>query len=114
MIELLTYRTAAHSTSDDPNRYRPGDEARLWPGGDPVERMSRHLRNIEEWTADREERFVRKIERKIAETYKQAETYGTFADGPFESPETIFDDVYAHPTPGLDAQRRRLADGNGE
>ncbi len=114
LIELLTYRKAAHSTSDDPNRYRPGDEARLWPGGDPIERLSQHLRNIDEWSPDRERRFLKKIDEQVAETYKQAETYGTFADGPYDSPETIFDDVLVHPTQLLELQRRRLAGEQGD
>src|SRR5258708_17889143 len=43
LIELLTYRAAPHSTSDDPARYRPEDEGQNWPYGDPIERLSRHL-----------------------------------------------------------------------
>ena len=37
LIELVTYRAAAHSTSDDPSRYRPKDEAEQWPLGDPID-----------------------------------------------------------------------------
>ena len=36
LIELFTYRAGGHSTSDDPARYRPADEAERWPLGDPV------------------------------------------------------------------------------
>src|SRR5215210_6596109 len=43
LIEFFTYRAAAHSTSDDPSRYRPEDEWANWPYGDPIERLSRHL-----------------------------------------------------------------------
>src|SRR5579864_9093304 len=43
LIELFTYRAGSHSTSDDPTRYRPEDEPKDWPLGDPVERLSRHL-----------------------------------------------------------------------
>src|SRR5690606_15153188 len=39
LIELVTYRAAAHSTSDDPTRYRPADEYAQWPLGDPIERL---------------------------------------------------------------------------
>ena len=35
LIEFFTYRAAGHSTSDDPTRYRPADEAAHWPLGDP-------------------------------------------------------------------------------
>ena len=35
VIEWVTYRAAAHSSSDDPSRYRPADEWKSWPLGDP-------------------------------------------------------------------------------
>ena len=43
LIELVTYRGGAHSTSDDPSRYRPKDEWKSFPLGDPVERLKQHL-----------------------------------------------------------------------
>src|SRR5437762_6096915 len=53
LIELFTYRAGPHSTSDDPNRYRPEEEGKEWPLGDPIERLSRHLIGIGEWSAER-------------------------------------------------------------
>lgn len=50
LIEFLTYRAAGHSTSDDPTRYRPDDEASQWPLGDPVERLKAHLIECGEWS----------------------------------------------------------------
>ena len=41
LIELVTYRGGAHSTSDDPSRYRPKDDYEKWPLGDPVDRLER-------------------------------------------------------------------------
>ena len=41
LIEHVTYRGAAHSTSDDPSRYRPKDDYEKWPLGDPVETVGR-------------------------------------------------------------------------
>ena len=49
-IEILTYRTGAHSSSDDPSRYRPSNEHEFWPGGDPIERLKKHLIKNYEWT----------------------------------------------------------------
>src|SRR4051812_27360759 len=43
VIEHFTYRAEGHSTSDDPARYRPADEAKFWPLGDPIERLKAHL-----------------------------------------------------------------------
>ena len=49
-IEVLTYRAGAHSSSDAPSRYRPGDEYAQWPGGDPIDRLRDHLIAIGEWS----------------------------------------------------------------
>ena len=51
-VELVTYRHDAHSTSDDPTHYRAADEAAHWPGGDPIERLKRHLVAIGEWSEE--------------------------------------------------------------
>src|SRR3954447_18853208 len=39
LIEFFTYRAEGHSTSDDPSGYRPANEAKAWPLGDPIERL---------------------------------------------------------------------------
>ena len=43
LIEWVTYRAGAHSTSDDPSRYRPADDWAHFPLGDPVARLKQHL-----------------------------------------------------------------------
>ena len=43
LIEYVTYRVGAHSTSDDPSAYRPKTESQKWPLGDPVIRLKNHL-----------------------------------------------------------------------
>ena len=43
LIEYVTYRVGAHSTSDDPSRLPPEDESDAWPLGDPVMRLKNHL-----------------------------------------------------------------------
>ena len=39
LIEYVTYRVGAHSTSDDPGAYRPKTKSDAWPLGDPVIRL---------------------------------------------------------------------------
>ena len=56
LIELVTYRAAPHSTSDDPSRYRPKDDHERWPLGDPIERLKSHLIALGEWSEEREKR----------------------------------------------------------
>ncbi|HEX7375399.1 MAG TPA: thiamine pyrophosphate-dependent enzyme, partial [Steroidobacteraceae bacterium] len=53
LIEHVTYRASAHSTSDDPSRYRPKDDYEKWPLGDPVERLKKHLIALGEWSEER-------------------------------------------------------------
>ena len=43
-IEALTYRMGAHTTSDDPTKYRDIDELEFWTRADPITRMEKFLR----------------------------------------------------------------------
>ena len=42
-IEAMTYRMGAHTTSDDPTKYRTSDEEKAWAGRDPIARMRAFL-----------------------------------------------------------------------
>ena len=44
MIEALTYRIGAHTTSDDPTKYRSSDEVEHWKARDPLARFEKFLR----------------------------------------------------------------------
>src|SRR5262249_4897045 len=46
LIEWLTYRAGAHSTSDDPSKYRFADDWKYFPLGDPIERLKQHMITI--------------------------------------------------------------------
>ena len=43
LIEAYTYRMGAHTTSDDPTRYRESAEVETWKLKDPIERVKRYL-----------------------------------------------------------------------
>ncbi|MCE7079774.1 pyruvate dehydrogenase (acetyl-transferring) E1 component subunit alpha [Streptomyces sp. ST2-7A] len=45
LVEAFTYRMGAHTTSDDPTRYRSDDERRAWESRDPILRLRTHLEN---------------------------------------------------------------------
>jgi 2-oxoisovalerate dehydrogenase E1 component alpha subunit len=94
LIELLTYRCGAHSTSDDPSLYRPADEARFWPGGDPIERLTNYLKSTGAWSDAEHQRLVEKLESEVNATFKQAESFGKNAHHQLHAPEPLFDDVY--------------------
>ena len=108
LIELFTYRAAPHSTSDDPSRYRPEEEARDWPYGDPIERLSRHLVRLGEWSAERQAQLDSEIVDEVREAGRAAERYGTMESGPHFSAKTMFEDVFKEMPWHLRKQRQEL------
>jgi 2-oxoisovalerate dehydrogenase E1 component alpha subunit len=93
-IEVLTYRAGAHSSSDDPSRYRSDDEYTKWPGGDPITRLRDHLIEIREWSANQQEELEGRIDGEVMGAYKEAVKFGDLANGPYPSSDTIFTEVY--------------------
>ena len=107
-IEIYTYRAGAHSSSDDPSRYRPENEAEFWPGGDPVERLKMHLIKIGEWDEKRDTELREKIDSEVMTAYKEAVKFGDLANGPFPPASTIFTDVYEEVPWHIQEQREEL------
>jgi 2-oxoisovalerate dehydrogenase E1 component alpha subunit len=108
LIELFTYRVAPHSTSDDPTRYRPEDEWQNWPYGDPVERLSRHLIRLGEWSPERHKQLESELADHVREVGREAESYGTMETGPHFSAKTMFEDVFKEMPSHLRRQRQEL------
>jgi 2-oxoisovalerate dehydrogenase E1 component alpha subunit len=107
-IEIFTYRGEAHSTSDDPTRYRPKDEWKSWPLGDPIERLKEHLIGMGEWSKTDQAKLEKELDKLVIKSYKEAEKFGTLAEGPWASEETLFEDVYKKPPRHLRKQRQEL------
>jgi 2-oxoisovalerate dehydrogenase E1 component alpha subunit len=107
LIEWVTYRAGAHSTSDDPSAYRPKDEAADWPLGDPIARLTQHL--LVTGVIDDAQRADIEAEarRAVDAAFAEAETFGTLDMGQATSPSTMFDDVYATMPPSLRRQRQQ-------
>jgi 2-oxoisovalerate dehydrogenase E1 component alpha subunit len=95
LVELVTYRRDAHSTSDDPSQYRPANEADFWPGGDPIDRLKQHLILLGEWTENSHTELNAALEHEVATTFQHAESFGTAATGLGHPAERMFDHVYA-------------------
>jgi len=108
LIEPVTYRASAHSTSDDPARYRPKDDWQAWPLGDPVERLKQHLLGLGEWSEQRHQQLIGELEAHVADCWKQAQSAGTMTEGPRLDPRTMFEDVLAVMPPHLLHQRQQL------
>jgi 2-oxoisovalerate dehydrogenase E1 component alpha subunit len=108
LIELFTYRAGSHSTSDDPTRYRPEDEPRTWPLGDPVARLAKHLIQLGEWSDEQHKALEAELTRLVRDADREAETYGTLDSGPHFSVKTMFEDVYKEMPEHLRRQRQEL------
>ena len=107
VIELFTYRGAPHSTSDDPSRYRPGDEHEKWPLGDPLERLKQHLIVIGEWSDAQDEEAEKEAVEQVRAAAKESEAIGTLGQSR-PSVKTMFEEVYATEDWRLVEQRREV------
>jgi 2-oxoisovalerate dehydrogenase E1 component alpha subunit len=94
LIEHFTYRAGAHSTSDDPARYRPADEGKAWPLGDPVERLKQHLILIGEWSEAQHKAALDEAVDAVRAAGREAEKVGVLSAGSVHEPMSIFEDVY--------------------
>ncbi len=99
LIEAFTYRMDAHTTSDDPTRYRLSDELEAWKLRDPIERVRVHL--VRSGLAEPE--FFDEVQVESDQLASELRAYCfNMADPP---PERIFQNVYAGGNPLLDKQR---------
>lgn len=108
LLEWVTLRVGAHSTSDDPSVYRPDDEADRFPLGDPIERLRRHLTVIGAWDDERQAALQTEVDALIADAFAEADSHGSVKSGHTSSPATMFDDVYATLPRHLVEQRDRM------
>ena len=101
-LELDTYRMGAHTTSDDPTRYRTRDEEQAWQERDPIARMRAYL--LARGATD--EQFEA-IDAEAREAAAQVRSY-TMQAGTTSS-DDIFDFVYSDPHEALEEQKLALA-----
>jgi pyruvate dehydrogenase E1 component alpha subunit len=101
LIEAVTYRMGAHTTSDDPSRYRSSDEDDHWRGRDPIARMRAFLAgrgmdddwfgSIDEEAAD----YAADVRRRTLELVAP-------------TAEVVFENVYSEPHAGMVEQQAWL------
>ncbi|MGC2167505.1 MAG: pyruvate dehydrogenase (acetyl-transferring) E1 component subunit alpha [Acidimicrobiales bacterium] len=102
LIEAYTYRLGAHTTSDDPTRYRIDAEVEVWKHRDPIERVKALLvrehsvktAQFDEVTAEADQKALKLREDVLA------------MDRP--DPITMFDNAYAEPHPLIEEGRREM------
>ena len=107
LIEHVTYRVGAHSTSDDPAAYRPKTESDAWPLGDPVIRLKNHLTARGVWSDERHKQAEAEVMDTVMSAQKEAESHGTLHAGGKPSVRDIFEGVYANMPPHLRRQRQQ-------
>ena len=108
LIEWVTYRVGAHSTSDDPSKYRPKDEAAAWPLGDPIVRLKDHLIAKGVWSEHRHVQTQAELDDDVRTAAREAERQGTLGEGPAPSAKDIFEGVFKEMPPHLRRQRQKL------
>lgn len=107
LIEHVTYRVGAHSTSDDPSAYRPKTESDAWPLGDPVIRLKNHLVKIGAWSEERHKQAEAEVVDTVISAQKEAEKHGTLHSGGRPSARDMFEGVYAEIPPHIRRQRQQ-------
>lgn len=89
LVEAVTYRMGAHSTSDDPARYRLDVEVAAWAAKDPLDRFRRHLARLGLVSGPSDAALDESIAAEIAAAIDEVEAL------PPLSLETLVEDVYA-------------------
>ena len=107
VIEYVTYRVGAHSSSDDPSAYRPKTESDAWPLGDPIIRLKNHLILRGVWSEERHKQSEAEVLDTVITAQKEAETHGTLHAGGRPSARDMFEGVYAEMPPHLRRQRQQ-------
>jgi pyruvate dehydrogenase E1 component alpha subunit len=88
-VEAVTYRIGAHSTSDDPTRYRSDAEVEEWKKKDPLDRLRKHVVFRGLLDDARDAALERELQEEISLAVKKVEELPTPARS------TLFEDVYA-------------------
>ena len=103
LIEAFTYRMGAHTTTDDPTRYRLASELETWRLRDPIERVRAYLAR----SGQANSAFFDEVEAEAAEL--AAHLREACRALPDPAPLTVFDHVYTGANAILDAERAQYA-----
>ncbi len=103
LIEAYTYRMGAHTTSDDPTRYRIASEVEAWQAKDPIKRV----RALLEREGSGDDAYFGEVEDVAAR--EAASLRERVLSMPDPQPLTMFDNVYPTGSPELDEQRAGFA-----
>lgn len=91
-IEAVTYRLGAHTTSDDPTKYRGSDEEQSWAQRDLIDRMRAFLEN-----RGAAGQFFTDVDAEAADAAEDLRSRSVELGSP--TADLIFDHVYSDPHP---------------
>jgi 2-oxoisovalerate dehydrogenase E1 component alpha subunit len=103
LIEAFTYRMGAHTTTDDPTRYRLASELEAWKLKDPIERVKAYLVR----TGSADPAFFEGIEAEADQIGRHIRQACRAMPDP--APLAIFENVYAGPNSLLRSEREQYA-----
>jgi pyruvate dehydrogenase E1 component alpha subunit len=103
LIEALTYRRGAHTSSDDPTVYRDPNEPKEWEASDPTKRFRAYCVAKGAWSDADEDKLRKEFDSRFAELVRDTEAV------PARPPlATLFDDVYGERPWHIEEQARDL------
>ena len=103
LIEAFTYRMGAHTTSDDPTKYRISAEVEVWKLRDPIARLKAYLTS----SLKADPAFFDDVEVE-ADALAGRVRAGCLAM-PDPEPMSMFDNIYVEQHPLIDAERAGFA-----
>jgi pyruvate dehydrogenase E1 component alpha subunit len=101
-LEAVTYRMGAHSTSDDPSRYRSQAEVDEWAQKDPLDRLRRHMVHLGLVSDESDAALDRELGDELTAAIDDVERE------PPPPAESLFEDVYAEVPWPLRQQQEEL------
>lgn len=104
LIEAVTYRMGAHTTADDPTKYRSAEELEEWKAKDPISRYRTWL----EAESKIDQEFIDQVDQEAAALVRELRTT-VLALEPMEL-ERVFDTVYAEPHRQIETEKAWLKD----
>ncbi|PKP38641.1 MAG: pyruvate dehydrogenase (acetyl-transferring) E1 component subunit alpha [Bacteroidetes bacterium HGW-Bacteroidetes-14] len=100
LIEAVTYRKGAHTTSDDPTKYRTKEEEQQWESKDPLRRLKLYLEAKKLWSEKEEEKIIPQYKEEVDRQFIEAENYGPYPK------EDVFKYLYAEMPDDLKEQEK--------
>jgi pyruvate dehydrogenase E1 component alpha subunit len=103
LIEVMTYRLSDHTTADDASRYREQKEVDEAWQLEPMIRTRKYLARIGAWDDKKEKAWLKECGRQVDEAVEE------YLNTPKNTPESMFDFMYAELPEALEEQREIAA-----